>query len=109
MAPVTVVPPRATWAVEFRAFAAGLRAALGPVALRIDHIGSTSVPGLAAKDVLDVQVTVATLDAEQLTEALERAGLVLSGRHATDHRPPGATGPASDWQKLFCEPASGRA
>jgi GrpB-like predicted nucleotidyltransferase (UPF0157 family) len=32
---------------------------LGPVALRIEHVGSTSVPGLAAKPVVDIQVSVA--------------------------------------------------
>jgi len=36
-----------------------LRAALGEVALRIDHIGSTAVPGLVAKPIIDVQISVA--------------------------------------------------
>ena len=40
-----------------------LRQALGGLALRIDHIGSTAVPGLPAKDVIDIQITVAALDA----------------------------------------------
>gem|GEM_PF-6334931 len=39
-----------------------LRTALGEVALAIHHIGSTSVPGLAAKDVIDIQVTVRRLE-----------------------------------------------
>lgn len=37
------------------ALARRLGAALGGLALRIDHVGSTAVPGLAAKDVIDVQ------------------------------------------------------
>ncbi len=51
-------------------------------ALRIDHIGSTSVPGLDAKDVLDVQVVVADLEvAKRLAEDLSAVGLVrLAGR-----------------------------
>jgi GrpB-like predicted nucleotidyltransferase (UPF0157 family) len=35
-----------------------VHAAVGGLALRIDHIGSTSVPGLRAKDLIDIQVTV---------------------------------------------------
>jgi GrpB-like predicted nucleotidyltransferase (UPF0157 family) len=42
-----------------------IRAALGPVAVQIEHIGSTSVPGLAAKPVIDVLVTVEDITAEE--------------------------------------------
>jgi GrpB-like predicted nucleotidyltransferase (UPF0157 family) len=41
---------------------AALRQALGDVALRIDHIGSTSVPGLAAKPIIDIQISVVRLE-----------------------------------------------
>jgi GrpB-like predicted nucleotidyltransferase (UPF0157 family) len=50
------------WPTRFAELGSHLRRALGPVALRIDHIGSTSVPGLAAKPVIDVQVSVASLE-----------------------------------------------
>ena len=50
------------WPGRFAGLASGLRAALGPVAQRIDHIGSTAVPGLAAKPIIDVQVSVAALE-----------------------------------------------
>lgn len=53
---VTAYDPE--WPVEFARVAAGLRVALGAVAVRIDHIGSTSVPGLTAKPVIDVQISV---------------------------------------------------
>jgi GrpB-like predicted nucleotidyltransferase (UPF0157 family) len=49
------------WPAEFAAERARIAAALGPLALRIDHNGSTSVPGLAAKPVIDIQVSVARL------------------------------------------------
>lgn len=42
-----------------------IRAALGPTALQVEHIGSTSVPGLAAKPIIDVLVTVDDLTAEE--------------------------------------------
>ena len=45
----------------FEAEAARLRAALKALALRIDHHGSTAVPGLGAKPIIDIQVSVATL------------------------------------------------
>jgi GrpB-like predicted nucleotidyltransferase (UPF0157 family) len=55
----SALDPRAheRWVEEFRETGGALRAALGELALRIDHIGSTSVPGLGAKDCVDLQVT----------------------------------------------------
>jgi GrpB-like predicted nucleotidyltransferase (UPF0157 family) len=50
------------WPQRFAELGAALRRALGATALRIDHIGSTSVPGLAAKPVIDVQISVARLE-----------------------------------------------
>jgi GrpB-like predicted nucleotidyltransferase (UPF0157 family) len=50
------------WPRLFAELGRELRNALGGVALRIDHIGSTSVPGLAAKPVVDVQVSVASFE-----------------------------------------------
>ena len=52
---VEIVPYRPEWPAEFEALALRLRSALGPEP-RIEHVGSTAVPGLAAKDVLDVQI-----------------------------------------------------
>lgn len=57
---VVAYDPR--WPAEFQAEAERIRAVLGEMALRIDHNGSTSVPGLAAKPVIDIQVSVAELD-----------------------------------------------
>jgi len=97
---VVIVEPKASWPTEFDAIARSLRNALGPLALRIDHIGSTAVPGLPAKDLIDVQVTVAALDRVRLAPALARAGF-LDQDIGQDHRPPGTTGPDDDWRKLF--------
>ncbi len=49
------------WADRFEEEATAIRAALGDLALRIEHVGSTSVPGLAAKSVIDIQVSVASI------------------------------------------------
>src|SRR5262249_58427459 len=56
---VEVCPHDPAWPSLFAALGVRLRDALGLVALRIDHIGSTSVPGLAAKPIIDVHVSVA--------------------------------------------------
>jgi GrpB-like predicted nucleotidyltransferase (UPF0157 family) len=67
---VTVVPASSRWRIEivdydpawpvlFAELGRTLRAALGAVALRIDHIGSTAVAGLAGKAIIDVQISVA--------------------------------------------------
>jgi GrpB-like predicted nucleotidyltransferase (UPF0157 family) len=76
--PVLVVPYEDEWPWLFREQAAQMRAALGEVALRIDHIGSTSVPGLAAKPVIDVQLSVAALEPVDAFRApLEGLGYVF--------------------------------
>jgi putative glutamine amidotransferase len=53
--------PDPAWPVLFDAEAARIRRALGDLAVRVDHVGSTSVPGLPAKPVIDVQVSVASM------------------------------------------------
>ena len=62
MPEVEIVEYDPSWPERFVRLAGSLRRALGDRAARIDHIGSTSVPGLAAKDVIDVQVSVADLE-----------------------------------------------
>lgn len=61
--PVRLLPYRPEWAAEYAAVAARLRQLVGAAPGRLDHIGSTAVPGLSAKDVIDVQLTVPCLDA----------------------------------------------
>ncbi|HVK26414.1 MAG TPA: dephospho-CoA kinase [Actinokineospora sp.] len=62
-----------TWPAQAERALARLRLAAGALATRVDHIGSTSVPGLAAKDVLDFQVTVPDLGVD-LDSPLGAAG-----------------------------------
>jgi GrpB-like predicted nucleotidyltransferase (UPF0157 family) len=56
-----VAPYDPDWPAAFDAEAIRLGAALGTMALRIDHNGSTSIPGLAAKPIIDIQVSVRAL------------------------------------------------
>ncbi|WP_328344566.1 dephospho-CoA kinase [Micromonospora sp. NBC_00421] len=59
--PVVLTEPDPTWPQQYARLAARIRHALAPADLRIDHVGSTAVPGLAGRDVIDVQVTVPSL------------------------------------------------
>ena len=61
-ASICIAPYDTAWPERFRELGTALRAALGDVAIRIDHIGSTSVPGLAAKPIIDIQVSVQSLE-----------------------------------------------
>ena len=61
---IAILPYQQQWPEQFVSLGRELRKALGDLALRIDHIGSTSVPGLAVKDVLDIQVTARALTTE---------------------------------------------
>jgi GrpB-like predicted nucleotidyltransferase (UPF0157 family) len=102
---VEIVPYRPAWPAEFAEIARPLRQALGDLALRIDHIGSTSVPGLAAKDVIDIQVTVAALD-DSLNPPMASLGYLNPG-YRRDHATPHFTGPDSEWEKWYFAPLPG--
>jgi GrpB-like predicted nucleotidyltransferase (UPF0157 family) len=70
---VEVVEYDDAWPTRFTAEADQIRAALGPELRRIDHVGPTSVPGLAAKPIIDIALSVETLDTLDI-EALEELG-----------------------------------
>lgn len=53
-----LVDPDPAWSAMFDEEAGRIRAALGDVAVRVEHVGSTAVPGLAAKPIIDIQVSV---------------------------------------------------
>lgn len=106
---ITIVPAKPTWPAEFVEIGRTLRQALGSLALRIDHIGSTAIPSLAAKDIVDVQITVQSL-APAVSESLQRAGYQRVGHVTQDHVPPGGTADAAQWTKwMFKPPAPARA
>jgi GrpB-like predicted nucleotidyltransferase (UPF0157 family) len=95
------------WPEEFRAIAGKLRAAVGSAALRIDHIGSTAVPGLAAKDVIDVQITAAALDGE-LLKRMTSLGYSHAADINCDHCPPHADAHPDQWRKWFFRAPAGQ-
>jgi GrpB-like predicted nucleotidyltransferase (UPF0157 family) len=74
---IIIEPYDPEWPELFRRLGASLRSALGDVALRIDHIGSTSIPGMDAKPIIDVQISVASLDpVDPFRIPLEAAGFL---------------------------------
>ncbi|GIJ12908.1 GrpB family protein [Micromonospora andamanensis] len=75
--PVEIADYDPAWASAFADLGVVLRGALGDTAVRIDHIGSTAVPGLAAKPVIDIQVSVPSLDmVGTFREPLDRLGFI---------------------------------
>ena len=95
------------WAEEFESIKSPLHEILGDLALRIDHIGSTSVPGLGAKDVIDVQITVMELN-NQIQQTLENAGYKYWGTIAHDHVPQGENENPKLWEKFFFNEPEGQ-
>ena len=105
---VEIVPYQKRWFVEFQEIASVLRMGLGVLALRIDHIGSTSVMGLPAKDIIDIQITVAALTAI-INNRMQSIGYTQPDGVWRDHCPPTFGGSETEWEKwIFYEPAGQR-
>jgi GrpB-like predicted nucleotidyltransferase (UPF0157 family) len=73
--PIAIVPYDPRWPALFDTEAFRLSRALGKTAVRIEHVGSTAVPGLAAKPVIDIQISVPALEpATRYANPLEALG-----------------------------------
>ena len=85
------------WPGVFRREAGRIRALLGCRALQIEHTGSTSVPGLAAKPIIDILLVVTdSSDEPAYVPILERAGYALRLREPNWHEHRMFKGPAAD-------------
>lgn len=95
-----VVDADPAWPERAADLASQLARALGPAALRIEHIGSTAIPAMAAKDVLDMQVSVADLAsaAAAFSQPLASLGFVELPYHQ-DHVPAGRDDDPQLWSK----------
>jgi GrpB-like predicted nucleotidyltransferase (UPF0157 family) len=79
--PLVVVDYDPAWTRTYARWRARISDSVGPAALRIEHVGSTSVTGLAAKPIVDIQVSVADLsDEPRYVPQLEQSGVVLRSR-----------------------------
>ncbi|TVT59357.1 dephospho-CoA kinase [Amycolatopsis rhizosphaerae] len=93
-----IVPYDPEWPAQAERALARIRMVAGERAVRADHIGSTSVPGLPAKDLLDLQLTVSTVeDADALADALSDAGFPRAEGEWFDDPQSGA----EPWVKRF--------
>jgi GrpB-like predicted nucleotidyltransferase (UPF0157 family) len=96
------------WPNEFESIRSDLSKVLEDLALRIDHIGSTSVPGLGAKDVIDIQITVRGLS-EGVKRKLVNAGYGHLENITSDHVPLGENEDPKLWEKfIFNQPEGQR-
>jgi GrpB-like predicted nucleotidyltransferase (UPF0157 family) len=72
---ILIHPYTEEWPRLFRELATRLRQSLGDAAVRIDHIGSTAVPGLSAKPIIDIQISVRDLgDIDRYRPLIEVVG-----------------------------------
>ncbi|MGB3334841.1 MAG: dephospho-CoA kinase [Mycobacterium sp.] len=109
--PTQLMPADPTWPDQAQRILARLRTTCGHRAVRVDHIGSTAVAGLDAKDVIDVQVTVESLAmADELAESLLSAGYPRKEAITADSGKPDARSAVAEfdhtddpalWQKRF--------
>lgn len=107
--PVVITPWQPRWAAEYADIAARLQTAAGADALRIDHVGSTSVEGLGAKDVIDIQITVADLtNCDAMIARLQGAGFTRGGAIERDEPPSSASGDPHRIKRYMREPAGER-
>lgn len=84
---VEIVAYNPEWPGRYQSLAAEIRTALGPVILDLEHVGSTSVPGLAAKDVIDIDLTMADpSDEQRYVPALAAIGYTLTVREPSWHQ-----------------------
>lgn len=84
---VQVVPYDPQWPLAFAKLAEVLSGYIGDLALRIEHVGSTSVEGLAAKPILDIDVVIARYDVlPQVIDRLAKAGYIHEGNLGVEGR-----------------------
>jgi GrpB-like predicted nucleotidyltransferase (UPF0157 family) len=96
-APIQLIEYSAEWPALFILEAERVRAKLGERVLRLEHVGSTSVPGLAAKPIIDMILAVAdSADESAYVPAMESAGYVLRIREPEWHQHRLFKGPHTD-------------
>lgn len=102
---LTVATYDRRWAGDFAVLSRSIQSALGSMAVQVSHVGSTSVPGLAAKDCIDVQVEARTLDEGLIADRFAKVGFRLRPE-PWNHAEPTPAGPCP--KLVFAPPAGER-
>jgi len=100
---IEIVPYNPEWPHWFEMIKSNLNECIGNLILSIDHIGSTSVPGLGAKNRIDIQVTVEDITTESkasIDKALKKAGIEET-EFSKDHSPLHDIRTEDHWKKLY--------
>ncbi|SDO54708.1 GrpB domain, predicted nucleotidyltransferase, UPF0157 family [Streptococcus equinus] len=84
---VLVLSYQESWKDDFEKIAKELQEALGNLILRIEHVGSTSVPGLSAKPIIDIDLVIACdTDLSEVIKALAAIGYIHEGNLGIEGR-----------------------
>jgi len=84
---VTLSEPDPEWRALFERERDRIKTAVGPVALDIQHIGSTSIPGIAAKPIVDIAVAIVSFEAFDVhVPVIEKLGYIYRGEHGIPRR-----------------------
>ncbi|SIS45215.1 GrpB family protein [Salimicrobium flavidum] len=87
MRQVRIVTYKETWPEQFKSEARRIQEALGQIPVRIHHIGSTSVPGLSAKPVIEIMPVVSRIDeVDNHTVAMQKLGYEAMGAYGIEGR-----------------------
>ncbi|MCJ8311592.1 MAG: GrpB family protein [Saccharospirillaceae bacterium] len=104
MSHIKIVPYDNNWPTDYlkleQKLKTVLKTMLSDLIIQIDHIGSTSVEGLSAKDIIDIQVTVKNLNTPELTEKLVTAGFEYN-KQANQDNLVGVDDHSPELKKLF--------
>jgi GrpB-like predicted nucleotidyltransferase (UPF0157 family) len=84
--PIVIVDYNSAWPLEFERLRDRAAAAVGDIAIAIEHVGSTAVPGLAAKPVIDLVIVVEPEDVKRAIDRLTTMGYVHQGNLGVEGR-----------------------